>query len=292
MSYYLKIDERSMLVKLSISQFTASVFSKQATDIVEQAISSHETGRFTKHLIHRDALKDVRQISNKARAYHYQVTLPWLDDGYRLLPTKLYPSYTKKMRQYKTDFDQAVITIESNYQNIINQAQNRLGILFNANEYPNKIAPEYNMRTDFRPVPTGNDFRCQLPETELKVLKQGVESEIKRNMIACHRDVVKRFKDAIGRAVERLSKTDNVFRDSLIGNLKELSDVIPDLNINDDPDIDRIANDIRKTIATYSPQDIRDDVALRDKARQDAEKIQSDIDAIEKSMGAIYDSIN
>ena len=106
------LTEKAILVKLSIKQWSTSRFDKEVTATANKHYNAQDgAGRYTKVLIARDAITEIRKSANEARTFHYENTLPWKDDGYRMLPSANYMDYTQAIRALKNKFEKAVIWI-------------------------------------------------------------------------------------------------------------------------------------------------------------------------------------
>jgi hypothetical protein len=77
--------------------------------------------------------------------------------------------------------------------------------------------------------------------------------------------------------VERLSDPDAVFRDSLVGNIVRLTDLLPRLNLHDDPALEAMRRQIEASLCRYSPAQLRCDKQVR---RQAATEAQNVLDAM------------
>jgi predicted secreted Zn-dependent protease len=70
-----------------------------------------------------------------------------------------------------------------------------------------------------------------------------------------------------------LSTPDAVFRDSLVGNIEELVELIPGLNVLDDPKIEAVRQEVIKKLTPYTPKEIRKDPELREDLAGEAKAI-------------------
>jgi hypothetical protein len=86
---------------------------------------------------------------------------------------------------------------------------------------------------------------------------------------------------AVGNVVDRLSDPDNIFRDSLITNLRDLCVQLPKLNVAGDEELERMIFETEK-IACLSPDDLRSDDKLRKEAHSTAEDILSAMGIVTK----------
>lgn len=266
------IDKKAMLVKLNISQWTARKHEKAVDKIVAKEYNADESaGRYNKSLINKDALKGIQRVANDARTYHYSRTLPWKDDGFRVLPSAIFFDYSQKMREFEDLFQLELQEFLNNYVLYINQAQIRLGSLFDQSNYPTcrDLTRKFNFETDITPFPTASDFRVDLNSAEVDRIKQSIEKNVDRAINDAQNDLYNRIAVAVGNMAERLADKDAIFRDSLVGNLRELVGLIPKLTLKDDLKLQDILNDIDAKLCDVEPQDLRDDKDLRtEKAKQ------------------------
>jgi len=266
------IDKKAMLVKLNISQWTARKHEKAVDKVVAKEYNADESaGRYNKSLINKDALKGIQRVANDARTYHYSRTLPWKDDGFRVLPSAIFFDYSQKMREFEDLFQLELQEFLNNYVLYINQAQIRLGSLFDQSNYPTcrDLTRKFNFETDITPFPTASDFRVDLNSAEVDRIKQSIEKNVDRAINDAQNDLYNRIAVAVGNMAERLADKDAIFRDSLVGNLRELVELIPKLTLKDDLKLQDILNDIDAKLCDVEPQDLRDDKDLRtEKAKQ------------------------
>lgn len=257
------LQDSAMLATLTISQWTNRKHDKSVSKQVEQQHQAKDAGRYNKMLIDKTALEPISKIASAARLYHYKVTLPWGDNGDRLLPASLFQGYADTMRQYKSEFDARVHEFVLAYPGLVSAARARLGTMYEATDYPSagEIRGKFSIDTDFTPVPTANDFRVNLNEEFVSSIK----SKIEHNIQARQADAVKhcwtRVREVVEHIQERLSDKDKTFRDSLIQNALELVEILPALNITNDPELARIGLEVKDILVPA--QRLRDDDSLR-----------------------------
>ncbi|MGI9498819.1 MAG: hypothetical protein ACR2P3_02175, partial [Geminicoccaceae bacterium] len=126
------LQENAMLVHLKIEQWTATRNDKR---VVEEVAEKHRTngrniGNFNKKLIDRDALQRLSKTINAARDDHRELTLPFDDDGYRLLPAVGYEGYCDTMRRHRARFDRERRSFVAAYPGLVHDARSQLGSLF------------------------------------------------------------------------------------------------------------------------------------------------------------------
>lgn len=267
--------DEAMIVKLSIGQWTARKFDKKATQSVADDYGTKaDVGRYNKILIAKDALQKITAAVSAARTYHYEHTLPWDDSGGRLLTAACFMDYSKKMREYRQGFETAVAEFISNYDTYRDEAEMRLAGMFNSADYPGKfdIRDRYSFSTDIEPVPSGQDFRVSVQSKDADKIKKEIEDRVSNRMKAATDDLYVRLATVTQRFTDKL-KEGGVFRDTLIGNVVEIVELLPLLNVGKDAKLEALRVDIQKKIASFTPDDIRKSGDVKAKAIKDADAI-------------------
>src|SRR5882672_2101073 len=175
------ITDRAMLARLSITKWSASKKEKRVTQEVADNHGNHvDMVRVTKSLLARDALSQIATVSSAAREYHYEQTLPWLEDGARILPSDNFFVYSERMRQLKAEFETSVDEFTQSYPAYVTDARNKLGDLFDPAEYPrsDQVASVFSFVTGFSPLPDAQDFRVQLGDDQVHAIKNDIEARL------------------------------------------------------------------------------------------------------------------
>ena len=259
--------DKAMLVSLSISKWTAKKTDKKASEEVQNFnLAEKGTGNYRKELINKQAesVKKINSISDMARTFHYTNTLPWNDDGKRILPSANYLHYSSNMRTFKNAYMDAVNEFIAVYPSLISGARQRLGGLFDDADYPepDAIHKKYDIQVTVDPLPDVRDFRIAITQEDLSDALKRYEDAQTNAM----KDLWTRVNDAITKVHEKLADPEAIFRDSLIGNVAELTEMLPRMNITDDPALNRITKLVNAKIATLDPQLLRDSPDCRKSA--------------------------
>ncbi len=165
------------------------------------------------------------------RTAHYENTVPWDDQGSRLLTVANYERYTELM----DGFRERARFIED-YDDNIDQARLDLGKLFRIEDYPSKEALQgkFSIRYRITPVQDAEQFMAKLATDDVDRVKRDIEQQIEERLHDAVGDLYRRFGEAVERVSERLQEDENgkplVFRDSMISNIQDLVDVVPRLN--------------------------------------------------------------
>ena len=267
------LQDRAMLATLNISQWTNRKHDKNVSAEVERNHQATDAGRYNKLLVDKTSLEAIAKVASAARAYHYKMTLAWGDNGDRLLPGALFMEYRTEILKFKNSFAIEVDAFIDRYPTLVQDAYKRLGSLYVATDYPHvsEMRSRFAIETSFAPVASGNDFRVSLNEEYIDQIKREINERNAALQRASVQDCWSRVRTVVSNIHERLSKTDNKFRDTLIENVRDLLDVLPALNVTGDPELTKIEHDVRELLVP--PQRLRDDSTLRNETAKKAEEI-------------------
>jgi hypothetical protein len=261
-----------MLCSLSISQWSASKHDRQASEeIAAHHGAQPDVGRYNKTLIPKEKLAEVRRIAGEARREHYFMTLPWDDNGYRVLPAAVYLEHAEKLHEYSRKFTAAVEVFAAQFDQLVITSRSRLGGLFRPEDYPTsrEILDKFGFETKVMPLPDADDFRVSLGDEEKDRVKRLIAASVEASLTVASRELWQRMYEAVSHMAERLSAykateegIECPFRDSIVTNLVKLVDVMPRLNVTCDPELERLTEQVRASLLV-DPAELRKSEGIR-----------------------------
>ena len=270
------LSQKAMLVKLSISQWSARKHDKGASaEVQANHGAAADSGRYSKNLLSKLATKPIQTAANTARTFSYSNTLPWNDSGFRILPSANFLRYSDGMRVHQQEFESCVNVFLNDYHIFRSNAEYDLGSLFNPQDYPDdaKISGLFAFETEIQPMPSAADFRVTLNQDDADRIKSQIENKVNANIEAATNDLWRRLYDATAHMASKLSDSDSIFRDSLVSNLCELCDLLPALNLTDDPKLEEMRREIESRLCNFEPDALRKNPVERATAAKEADEI-------------------
>lgn len=272
----MNLSDRALLVQLSISQWTARKYDKRVSeDVANRNAASVSAGRYNKSLLPlNDYLDDVHKKAGSIRNKYYENTLPWGIEGTQMLPSANYLSFMTEFRKEKSEWQHLVNRFIDNYEDLVLDAKRYLGHMYNPSDYPDvqTIADKFNMDMAVFPVPS-TDFRVSIGSEELTRIQQDVERRVQEAQGKAMLDVWQRLYDKVEKIAERLSDPTNKFKDSLIENAREMCELLPRLNITDDPNLENMRLQVESRLTSFNPEALRHDTRLRHDTALEAKAI-------------------
>lgn len=263
------IQERAMLVNLSISSWTASKKDNKAGAAVKtQAAAADKAGWFNKRLVDPESLKAVNKVEGRIRDFHYKMTLPWGDNGDRILPAMMYMDYVDGLRAVKAEFETEVSTFVANYPALVQGARVMLGSMYEPGDYPTpeSIKQRFDVRTGFMPIPDAADFRVEVGDEAVAEIKKSIAKNVDERLVAATKECWYRLDAVIKAMYTTLEDPERVFRDSLVENIRELVILLPKMNLSGDLELDIALDDIRTNLLV-EPDSLRGKSVVKRKYR-------------------------
>jgi hypothetical protein len=256
-----------MLAAVHISIWTATKHDRKVSrDVANQHGAQERAGRYNKQLLMGAArLEDLRTLAGQIRQHFYKVTLPWSDEGLRLLPSHFLFELTARMREFKADFSAGVDQFLEVYPSYIREAHAELGSLFREEDYPSvdKLREKFSVNLEILPISTGDDFRVTMSAEEQARIAREIDANVRERLTKGTDDLWKRLRDVVSHMVDRLNEPDSRFHATLITNIHDLVSFLPQLNVNQDPDLERFATQIQERLCNYTAQELKKDDLLR-----------------------------
>jgi hypothetical protein len=283
------ITERAMLAAVHISIWTAIKHDRKVSrEVAEQHGAYAGAGRYNKQLLREaERLESLRTLSGQIRLYFYKITLPWSDEGYRLLPAHFYFELTTKMREFEQSFAHQVEEFLAVYPSYIEQVRPELNGLFREEDYPSteKLRNKFGVKLEVLPIPSGNDFRVTLSEEEQARVAREIDENVRQSLQKGTEDLWTRLKGVVAHMVERLNEPESRFHASLVTNICELVELLPRLNVNQDEELNRFAWEIRDRLCGFTARDLKKNEILRAATANDAAEILTKMDAVLRARG-------
>jgi len=261
------LQDSGMLVSLTITQWSARKLDKSTSyEVCSTKNAAQGSGSFHKQIIPKEYLRNINQLVNKIRNFHYANTLAWNHKGADLLPSRNYMKYTKRMGALQDKFNEVVNDFMDHYDTVIKQAVNKLQGLYEEGDYPNadQVRKRFNMQIDMTPIPSAGDFRIDINQKELDKLQLQLDGRLIEAQAAAEQDLFSRLYTAVAKAVMALQVPDKIFRNTLILNIEEICTAIPDMNINNNTQLNTIAATLLERMKGLDIKRLRDEMSYRE----------------------------
>jgi hypothetical protein len=266
-----------------LAGLTISVFSGEKVDrkVSEEVALTHNTtaskaGKFSKRIINKVALEGIDAIAGRARALHYERTLPWSDNAGRLLSIVGFMDYTAEMGLLSSKFASEIDKFIDLYPRMIEEAKTRLNGMFDVNDYPDisGMRERFSFDINISPLPTGSTWFLDMADEEMNVLRASIDERCDNGIKDAIKDVYGQVAEVTKIMHEKLTAYEvhpetgkvagGIFRDSLIGNVAKLADLLPSLNLTNDPALAEIGDRMRNELCKFDAAALRAEPEFRE----------------------------
>ena len=286
---------RAVLANLNLRAWSARRYDRaESNDVNNRYGAELDTARVNKRLISKQAMARLQKAISHARAEHVRLTLPWGLRGVRILSVAGYLKYREIMTACGAEFSQAKTDFVRAYDAERAEAIAQAKGLLKPDDYPETVDDKFHYALNIMPVPLAQDFRVEMGDEQMAEIAAEIEASTRASIRKASLDGYERAKVALAALIERMeaytpspgkgTRAKGVFRDTIVGNIAALVEIIPALNVFNDPKLDALAvrlGDFTK----FEGKELRESDAIRATVTDDAKKA---LDEITATMGSYF----
>jgi hypothetical protein len=233
----------------------------------------------------KDAIAPFKKLRGEARRFFNSETLPGISEDLRIIPSTRLERMQTKIHELNEKDMELLGKLLTNYAQEIEKDKAAPGDRFDASLYP---APEalgqyFSIQLTICDLPSGDYARISgLNEAAKEQMKKEHDAMLVQVGAAARNDVMKKLTGLIQTVADKLSNPDaKAFHESTFTNLKEYLDMVPDLNVTNDPVLEQLRKEAAEKL-NYSMKVVKDSEVLKEQAAASAKDILSRFGAIGK----------
>lgn len=292
-----QLRQGNLLVKVEIETMGTNRKDKRATsDMCATENASEEVAAVIKSLFNpkNPMMKEIKAIRGLLRNHHVASTAPWDDSGFRIITAKKYGEYKAACDDLIARFDAQVETIAQNRDDMVADAKKHLGGLYNPNDYPDaeSLRKLFSAQIVTEVIPDREDIRLDISEEQTqRIIEEATEREqdkiqkVTKHVFDVVTQELEHMRDALARHGEKEEGAERAksFRDTLVPRMQKLAGLLPALNIQGDPKLEKLAQEIASKLCTKSCEELREDETSREEVKDNCDEI---LGALDSYMGA------
>lgn len=267
----MSLTNRAVIFELNISQFIGKKQDKKSSEeITNSKSATRNAASVSKHLFADvKELEDIGKFVSQVRRDFYEKTLPWADNGQRLVPMEIFLELNDWLSTQKVEFFRLVDDFVSKYNDLVSMQSMKLGLLFDPDEYPSAgtIRERFRFSVVCSPVPDSKDFRIEVEQSVKDALMEKYEQAFQERSQQAMRDLWTRLHTQLAAMSERLADESDgkskIFRNSLVDNAVSLCNLLKDLNVENDPLLEEARQQLQETITGVTPDDLRNNKHIK-----------------------------
>jgi len=227
--------------------------------------------------------KAVTSVRNRARSYWASISLPYPESGIRLVRQDTLETFQEQMREFKEELEETVERLDEQYAALKSAAEDRLGSLYDANDYPVSLAGLFDVSWDYPSIEPPSYLQQLNPELyEQECLR--VQARFDEAVQMAEQAFIEELSQLVSHLTERLGGQEDgrpkVFRDTAVGNLREFFDRFRSLNVRSNEQLDALVSQCGQIVSGVAPQQLRDNGGLRQQVASQLSGVQSILDGL------------
>ena len=229
------------------------------------------------------AYKAVMSVKNSARRYWTAVTVPYPESSIRLLRRSSVDSFNDQMQLFETELAAAASGLQERWEEIRHEAEDRLGTLFDAIDYPDDVASLFELGWDF-PSVEPPDYLKDLNPALYEAQKARVVAKFNQAVQLAEEAFIAQFKSVVDHLCERLAPDEEgnqkTFRDTAIGNLRTFFEGFQELGIHSNEALDALVEQAKGLVEGQDAATLRKDAVSRQSVATGLSEVQAALDAM------------
>lgn len=261
---------------------------KASIDIAKEYDLGRAVGNYTKWLLIRDEvgrpakeLIAVHNAGNAARTVHYAHTLPWAEDGARILTAANFLPWATAVRDKQLLFEDAAKSLVAAYPHLKDQTkevmEHKKPGLYHEADYPSveDLKRRFEIRIKHFPLPSAADFRVNLSGSQVEAIRQQIERDLQITVQGASTHLLARLAE-IAERVAKLGNPKSGVRAALAEDVEDMCKLVARLNFTGDPKVEEFRSRI-ETELTFDPGTVQRMRGVRAALATRAEKLHNDL---------------
>jgi hypothetical protein len=229
------------------------------------------------------SFKAVTSVRSRTIAYWKSISLPFPEPGIRLIRQNVVEIFSNRINEFREQLEFAVGELGSCYSELRQAARERLGNLFDANDYPESLEGQFAIEHDFPSVEPPGYLRQLCPGLYRQECER-MQSRFEQAVALAEQAFTEELARLVEHLTERLTGTQEgqpkVFRDSAVSNLTEFFQRFRELSVRSNADLDRLVDNAQQIIRGVGPQRLRNNASLRTFVADQMSQVQAGLDQL------------
>jgi hypothetical protein len=227
------------------------------------------------------AFRAVSAIKSQTVAFWREHSLPYVEAGVRLVRRQDVDLMENHLRHAQGELREAVNQLDQCYGQLITQAREHLGDLFDASDYSVSLSDEFELTWDYPATEPPDYLQSVAPEVyeaECRRVRERFDEAVQ----IAESTFAEELSQLVSHLASRLSGDDDgkpkIFRDTAITNLREFFDRFEKLNINSDEQLEQLVARARGLLGGVRPEELREQESLRQRIASGLVRVEASLD--------------
>lgn len=229
--------------------------------------------------VRHERFKALTAIKTRVASYWRGLTLPYVESGVRLIRQNDLGSFIETMERFREELHKAESELNAVYDRVLADARQRLGRLFNADDYPPEIRGLFDVEWDF-PSVEPPAYLMRLNPDLFRQEQERVTHRFEEAVQLAEQAFIDELAKLVSHLTERLTGDGEpkIFRDSAVTNLTEFFQRFQKLNVRSNAELDGLVEMAQELVSGVTPQALRENAGLRRQIATAMNQVQTELD--------------
>lgn len=219
--------------------------------------------------------RTVTGLKTEIIGYWRGVTLPFPEDGVRLLRRSAINTFDNRLRELRRKLDDAVEELVAQYDQLKAEARSSLGRLYNEADYPPTLRGLFEVSWDYPAIEPPN-YLAEISPRLFEAEQARVAAQFDATIRLAEEAFATELLESLQHLNERLTDGADgkkTFRDTAITNIQEFIERFRSISVRSNADLDAFVSRTNTLLGGIEPKALRDSSALRSDVRTEVAQI-------------------
>lgn len=286
-SFAQQLREETAGVRLFVSKF-GSRKALSRDQVAQAAVPFGADAHYlaaTKRIVdtHYPAYLAVTKTISQARHWWRTMSVDFPVDGIRLIRKSLIQTFDQQMRKFRTDLQTNLNALEGFYPALRTEAQQRLGSLFSAEDYPSSIRQCFSIRWDY-PSVDPPDYLKELNPELYRQEQEKVAARFEEAIRAAEEAFAHELQGLVSHLVDVLAPgadgQPKQLKKNAVENVTEFVKKFRDMQVTDNAELTRLVDEADRILGGVDPAELRKQQDMRQRISADMQTLKGTLDQL------------
>jgi hypothetical protein len=230
-----------------------------------------------------EAYRRCNSLIAEAIAYWHSITIPFPERGIRLIRRDRVEEIVAEIAKYRQALEVAAAELDAVYATLVESAREKLGTLFNEDDYPAAVGHLFRLELDFPSVEPPN-YLLQLSPKLYEAEAARIQARFEEAVRLTEQAFVEKFGELVSHLADRLQFGEDgkpkTFQASTVDNLLEFFQQFGQLNIGSNSELEKLISDAKAVIGEHDADSLRKNAVERQTVQASMAELATKIDAL------------
>lgn len=227
--------------------------------------------------------RELTAIKSQAASYWRSMTLPYPQEGVRLIKQSDIAAFEAKMCEFRDSLAAAAAKLQLEYETLKDAARVKLGALYNPQDYPPSLEGVFGITWEYPPVEAPNYLVTFNPELYAQEQRR-VQNRFESAVMLAEEAFAEKLEELVSHLIERLTDapdgTKKTFKASAIENFREFYENFQRMNVRSNEELERLIRQASDLVGGVDVKELRTNDSVRQNLSAQMSEVKTALDAL------------